>query len=203
MTKRNVTIRFSISMLIYVIVIVLAITIRVYDKTQNLAVYSTFKDLIPLLIAIPAVWLGHTLQRRNSYLNQLRILWSKIIYAVHITDYYFSVNNPSNEDFVNARIALRIAIDEVRGVFKNINENDTQIGLYPFEPIKQIYDLLSRSHHMDSLSSENRNIFKQEAFGYWKDVRKVLLKEFDREIPTHFHSHYANSANEFNCSHHS
>ncbi len=189
MTKRNLTRCFRIAIAIYVIAVVIGIIIRIYDKTDHIIVYSTFKDAIPFVIAIPAVWLGYCLQRRLSYLQQLRSLWSRIVEAIQQAIHYTFNGNPTKEEYINTLKVLSVAIDEVRGVFKNLGESDKTIGLYPFEPIKDIYGLTKDLGL--SVDTEQKDEVRQKIFALWREARKELLKEFDREVPTFPHSHWA------------
>jgi len=113
------------------------ICFRVLDSTKGVWLYSTFKDVVPLIIATPAVWLGYTLQRRNSYSRQLRNVWTSVIVAVQETNEYLDSKNSNTEKLSEIMVLLSSSIDEVRGVFANLDGE-----LYPFEPIKQIYQLL-------------------------------------------------------------
>lgn len=85
---------------------------------------------------------------------------------------------------------LSIAIDEVRGVFCNLNETDTSRNLYPFEPIKDIYGLIEDLGFGSTYKSSESKKCHDQIFALWKDVRKEILKEFDREVPTFSHSHW-------------
>jgi hypothetical protein len=58
-------------------------------------VYATYKDLLPLLIAIPAAWLGYCFQRRTSYLAALRTLWENLIPAVQQAIHYTHLAQPT------------------------------------------------------------------------------------------------------------
>jgi len=74
MTKKQLFKWFSIASMVYLAAIALGVYLRIYDTTTNSVMYSTYKDMIPFIIAIPATWLGYCLQRRSSYLQQLRNL---------------------------------------------------------------------------------------------------------------------------------
>ncbi len=50
----------------YLIALVIGIALKMHYPEKNAAVYSAFKDLPPLIIAIPAAWLGYCLQRRQN-----------------------------------------------------------------------------------------------------------------------------------------
>ncbi len=192
MTKKQLRNRFIIGGGIYVFAVLIGVSIRCLDNTVNTVIYGTYKDMIPFIIAIPAAWLGYSLQRRSSYLAQLRSLWSALVNAVQTALQYTYISEPTNENYKQVLHCLSCAIDEIRGVFMNLGESDKKRGLYPFEPIKDIYHIISRLGYDRDTTEQKRQDVRRKIFALWGDVRKELLKEFDREIPTFSHSHWAN-----------
>jgi hypothetical protein len=125
-------------MAIYLIAMFTGIGLRVRHPEEQDLVYGTFKDLIPFIIAIPAAWLGFCFQRRSSYVQQLRAFWSDLVTVVQSSVQYTYITSPTQEDYGTTIVAVTRAIDEVRGIFKNLRERPGQIGLYPFESLKDI-----------------------------------------------------------------
>lgn len=152
--------------------------------------YSTFKDLIPLLIATPAAWLGYCVQRRSAYHQQLRSLWSKLIDAVQSAIQYTHLEEPTQQEYSSVLVKLSSAIDEVRGLFCNLGEGDKNLKLYPFEPLKDIYGLLKTLSYGKRFDIDKATVERVKILKLWKSVRQELLKEFDREEPTFPHSHW-------------
>ena len=148
--------------------------------------YGAFKDMIPIIVAVPAAWLGFSFQRRHSYLQQLRILWSTLVRAIASARMYSTSSEPKGDEWQGALCHLSIAIDEVRGVFCNSGESPTNVGLYPFESLKEIYELL------EGHSPEAARIIDLpgEIEQKWKRLRSFILHEFDRECPEHLDSPY-------------
>ena len=84
---------------------------------------------------------------------------------------------------------LSKSIDEVRGVYKNLKETDNYIGLYPFEGLKDIYEVISKLGYgkLDSLkATEARKHINYN----WKELRQSFLSEFDRSEPSVHNSPY-------------
>jgi hypothetical protein len=148
--------------------------------------YGTFKDLIPLTVAVPAVWLGFLFQRRQSYLQQLRVLWSTLVRAIAGTRVYALAPTPTAEHWTTILRELSTAIDEVRGVFSNQNESKTKVGIYPFESLKQIYELVKKNPP----GSAERASLEDQVDAKWKHLRSFVFHEFDRECPEHLDSPY-------------
>ena len=174
--------------------VIVGVAASAIDETSNRIVFGTFKDMIPFLIAIPAAWLSYCIQRRAAYLQQLRSLWSKLIDAVQTAVQYTYKTQPSQEDFAVTLVKISIAIEEIRGLFKNLGETEHNSGLYPFEPLKDIYGQLLELGHSDTFARDNAKVVRKRIFALWKDVRREFLREFEREEPTFPHSHWADIA---------
>lgn len=191
MTKRSLNLRFQWVIWLFTTALLTAVLLRMFDTTKDQIIYATFKDAIPLLIALPAAWFGYCLQRRSSYMQQLRSLWSKLVEAVQVANQYTLLHSPTQEQHVKALHGLSIGIDEIRGVFMNLGERGGERGLYPFEPLKEIHGAMLRVGFGPEVSSEQLEKLRTFIFAQWRAVRDELLKEFDREPPTYYHSHYA------------
>lgn len=190
MTKRQLFKWFFVASIVYLLAVIAGVSLRIYDTTLNLAIYSTYKDMIPFIIAIPAAWLGYCLQRRSSYLQQLRTLWSTLVKAVQKANQYTYIENPTREQYSETLCSLSAAIEETRGVFMNLGEKANKIGLFPFEPIKDIFGLISDLDCDRQLTQVERKEMRDKIYALWADMRRELLKEFDREVPTFSHTHW-------------
>jgi len=205
---RQVLLRWIyVTIAIYLLAIVTGVVLRYccpdQEKTTN-PIYGTYKDLIPFVIAIPALWLGFCFQRRASYVQQLRTLWSKLIDVVEDAIQYTHLPNPQQTEFGKTLAKLFSLIDEVRGVFKNIGERaslidlpggrgertDDEIGLYPFEGLKDIRDRISSLGFGLSFDRSKAKLVRNDIIILWNHVRHRMLKEFDRSYPTYADSPY-------------
>lgn len=193
MTRKTIHFWFIAAVIYFAVLIIIGVIISIADQANNRVLYSTFKDLIPLLISMPAVWLGYCVQRRSAYLQQLRSLWSRLIDAVHSSLQYTYLREPKQSDHLSVLLKLSSTIDEVRGLFCNLEETGGEGGFYPFEPLKDIHGLLEDLGYEKSFPAK-KDIAREKAWALWKDVRQELLKEFDREEPTFSHSHWLDLA---------
>lgn len=190
MTKKTIYKYFFLAVIYFVILLLVGIVISIMDSTTNRIVFGTFKDLISLFIAIPAALLSYAVQRRSAYLSQLRSLWSIMVESVNSAIQYTHLTSTNQTDYANVLTKLSIAIDEVRSLFCNLGENDKSIGLYPFEPLKNIFNLISEMSFGKSFNKSSATEDRKKIFVLWRDMRKEILKEFDREEPTFSHSHW-------------
>lgn len=178
MTRRQL--RWAIAGVIGVYVAAVIIGLLLYVSAAP--IYQSFRDVIPFIFAIPAAYLGYCFQRRQSYMESLRTLWSQLVRAVQRAIIYTYDPTPTQQEYADVITALSIAIDEVRGVYKNIGEAPDRIGVYPYEPIKEIYKAV-RALGYGEISEEQRDLARQRLIGHWQSIRANFLDEFDRAEP--------------------
>lgn len=171
---------------VYAIALLLGIVLRILYPDPSSLAYATYKDMMPLIIAIPAAYLASCFQQRNNYALSLRALWSHLIAAVSAAVVYTHVPAPSQELYTETLRKLGIVVEEVRGVFKNIPRKGYPNGWYPFEPIKQIYNEIRELGYGDSVTKDARRQARERISDLWRRNREQFLAEFDRDVPT-FH----------------
>lgn len=148
------------------------------------SVYNTFTDLIPLIIAAPAAWLGYCFSLRLALLQHLRTLWHQIVSAVQDSIQYTHLNSPTQEQFGDVLRNLSISIDELRGAFKNVGECDSNRGLYPYENLKSICDEISTLGFGPKLDPISTKRAREKIIENWKAVQAPFLHEFERTEPS-------------------
>lgn len=183
MTRKRLRNIINIVTSIYVFCILIGISLRACDSTEEQKFYSTFKDLLPLIFAVPLGYLGFCFQRRNSFMSSLKELWKNMIVAVNEAIQYTHNEENTQEDFGRVLTKLSEVIDELRGVYKNIGESELSVGLYPFEPIKLISVEIKKLGY-GGLENQIRENARRVILGNWKSIRNEFLHEFDRYEPT-------------------
>ncbi len=173
----------------FCVVLLVGIFIYYKDISEKKIHYQIFKDLIPFTIAIPIAYLGFCFQRRSSFLQALRQLWTNLIVSVNSAIQYSYLSEPTDKQYNETLGLLSKSIDEVRGVYKNLKETEKDIGLYPFECLKEIHELVSKLGH-GSVNKDKATETRRHIRHCWKDLRKSFLSEFDRSEPTSFNSPY-------------
>jgi hypothetical protein len=154
-------------------------------------VYQTYKDLIGLFIPIPAAWLAFSFQSRLSYVQAGRTLWRTILNAVHSARSYTLLSEPSEKDYRQVVEALAIALDEVRGLFRNLPVEGKPRGWYPFEPIRDMLRVMEDLHWGPHATRPRRDAARDQLDEFWPLVREPLLLELERDLPTEHHVNYA------------
>jgi hypothetical protein len=175
---------------IYCFAIVFGIVLKIYDTSKGEVIYTTFKDLIPLIIAIPAAWLGFCFQRRQVYLKDVREIWSKLVVTFQDVMQYNYLEKPTQSDYGQVLKQLSIIIDELRAIFSNLGENSKNIGLYPFESIKGIFSEISSLEYGEKYKSDEVLLVRERILKHWKQLRKYYLYELERGLPENIDSPY-------------
>jgi hypothetical protein len=143
--------------------------------------YPAYKDLIAFIIAVPAAYLGFCFQRRSSYLQALRDLWKSLIPAVQRAIQYTYLDKPDPKEFGEVMRDLSTMIDSLRGVFCNVPSKGLASGLYPYEPLKEIWQVVGWLR--DGRAPDERYRARRCIRQLWFDMHSAMLQEFDREIP--------------------
>jgi hypothetical protein len=190
MTAKSLRYILLVTIGIYAATIAVGVLLRAWSSAGAATAYATYKDLIPLIIAIPAAYLAFCFQRRNSYMQALRSLWESTTRAVAVARTYTDTPHPIEEKYVQALEALSVVIDQYRGVFRNIPTRQGHGGWFPFEPIRQIYWEIRDLGYGEPVTEAARQHARDRIEEMWKRSREQLLAEFDRDVPTSHHAEY-------------
>lgn len=178
--RRNVFLVIAV----YGLAIAVGIGLKLLDPSNKDApVYATFKDLVPLIIAIPAAWLGYCFQRRQAYLKDVRDLWSKLVVAVQESVQYTHLRAPEQAEYGRVLKSLSVTTEELRAIFANVGEAEGRVGLFPFESIKEIHGKVSALGFGDQFKPETAAKARQEIVILWKKLRSHFLSELERGVP--------------------
>jgi hypothetical protein len=166
----------------YCLFLVLGVALRFCDPKGG-PIYGTFKDCIPLIIAIPAAWLGYCFQRRQAYLKDVRELWSRLVAAIQDAIQYTHLKAPDQDDYGKVLKTLSAATEELRAVFTNVGEAQGQAGLFPFESIKVIYAKVSELGFGEKFVPNVASVVRKDIVQLWKRMRRHFLMELERGLP--------------------
>ena len=181
---------------VYAGAIVVGVILRVVGRGAGAPAYQTYRDLIPLIIALPAAFLAQAFQRRAAYVQGLRAVWSEMVGAIAAAMTYTDVPAPSKESYADVLRRLSTAIEAVRGFYSNVPSGVSSSGWFPFEPVKQIRDQIRTLGFGDEATAERRADAQEQIYAMWKRARERFLAELEVEVPTHHHAAYAPSAAE-------
>lgn len=187
MTRRTLTLWLTGTMVYLLVLIVLGIWLGIAHKEA----YLIFKDLMPLLLALPVAWLSFCFQKRTSFLANLRTLYSQTVSAIQVTIQYTHLSQPDQKDFAKVQHDLSTVIDLFRGSFNNLEEGYDGIGLFPFEALKTIQNWVNYIGFGDSFKAAEASEARRQIIKLWqRRLRPPLLNELDRQRPSSFDSPY-------------
>jgi hypothetical protein len=167
------------------------VVLRVAVPDAYAPVYQTYRDFIPLIIALPAAFLAQAFQRRAAYVQGLRAVWTDMVGAVAAALTYTELPTPSKDNYADVLRRLSAAIEAVRGFYANVPSGVPSSGWYPFEPVKQIREQIKALGFGDEATAERRSDAHDQIYDMWRRVRARFLAELEVEVPTHHHAAYA------------
>ena len=183
MTKRKLIRNIFLTTIFYLVVFAIGITFYLTGTSEDSRYFGIFKELFPLIAALPLAYLGFCFQRRSNFHVALRLLWNNMIHAVNKAILYTEHRIEPEKEYMEVLLLLSKAIDEVRGVYYNINESATDKGSYPFESLKSIYKIIEHLGKEDLQEKELKEAHDKIS-QHWQTIRKTFLAEFDRSEPT-------------------
>jgi hypothetical protein len=181
---------FRLNVAFVIAAYVLALAVLATLAYGNHKAYAPFKDALPLIIAIPAAWLGFCLQRRQAYLKDVRNLWTKLVAAVQDAIQYTHLSTPPRAEYAKVLKAISSVTEELRSVFSNVGESEGKVGLYPFERIKTIHAHVSRLGFGVAVTATSARETRAAIVENWKQPRVYYLGELERGIPANPDSPY-------------
>jgi hypothetical protein len=89
---------------------------------------------------------------------------------------------PAKQDFSDAVMQLSLAIDQMRGVYRNVGENPEAIGRFPFEPLHDMRRTMEELKWQDPAESR-REKARAEIETAWNALRWKFLHEVSAPFP--------------------
>lgn len=142
--------------------------------------FELFKELTPVVVLLPAAWIGYSFQRRISFVNDLRQFWPGLVEAVQRSVEYLRRDTGDRAEFERTLTALRSRIDDARALFRRTTATENGSGKYPYEGITRIHDMFQEFGLHDQTPADEAKRVRNEIVSEWQRVRGQILKEFDR-----------------------
>ena len=119
---------------------------------------------------------------RIEFIQSLREYWSDLTHAVNSAIQYTHNDNPQRSEYDMICVLLAQSIDNLRMYYTNIKKRPDDHGLYPFEPIKDIYQsFLSLGYNQTDQAV--RASIREQITDSWRSMREPFLSEFNRTEP--------------------
>ncbi len=156
---------------------------RLFGGAAGREFYDIVTDFIEFEIALIAVYLANVFQQRAFFVQGLRQLWSDIIVAKNDLITYTHVTTPERDQSGRAHRSISRAIDEMRGVYRNVGESETDRGNYPYAPLHDMRLALKALGH-DAPDAETRRLARRRILRAWNALRYKFRLEFEPVEPT-------------------
>jgi hypothetical protein len=168
-----------------VVLIVLALAAKVSGYTWALRFYDFIRDTSLLIITVIAAYMADVLQKRTTFLQNLREQWREIVETKAALIYFCHQKDPTLEDYLKASQQLSQTIDNMRIVYRNIGETSQLIGLYPYAPLHHMYRVMvSLDPRVATPTIEDKYKARGEIWDAFNAIREHFVDEFDIEEPT-------------------
>jgi hypothetical protein len=184
MTKAMLVRRLTAVFLIIVALVTAAILGRLFGGAAGHALYEIIVDFTELQVALIAVYLAYVFQQRAFFVQMLRALWSQIIVAKNEIIRYAHDPVLTQEKYARAFGAVSIAIDEMRGVYRNVGEHGEALGDYPYEPLQDMLRALTQLGYGEPTDGQRANC-RARVVRAWNALRYDFRREFRPPEPSH------------------
>jgi hypothetical protein len=163
-----------------------------HQNANDKDTYAAFKDMIPILVAIAAAILTGCVQRRISFLTEVRKLYAECVKAVESALQYTYLDQAEQTQFATVYKELASTIELFRASFRKAGDGrGRRQGLFPFEALKSILEWHSYlSFGKNFRKSETCKARKAMLVLWQQYLRPPVLTELDRWTPRSFISHY-------------
>jgi hypothetical protein len=184
MTKAMLIRRLAAVVVVIVGLVAAAVLGRLFGGAPGMVLYEIITDFTELQIALIAVYLAYVFQQRALFVQMLRGLWSQIIVAKNEIIRYAHDPHLSQEKYARAFGAISLAIDEMRGVYRNVGEHGDALGRYPYEPLQDMARALTQLGYGEPSDGQRANC-RARVIRAWNALRYDFRREFRPPEPSH------------------
>ncbi|MFM9938403.1 MAG: hypothetical protein ACKVP7_02765 [Hyphomicrobiaceae bacterium] len=177
------------------IVLVISLVAKLAEHIPGLAgspvetlakdIYEYLKDMALVFVTVVAAYLANVFQRRAQFITALKEEWRDIIRSKSALYAYTQLDAPSTDDYLKAFCSISETIDNMRTVYENVGETETQIGLYPYAPLHDMRRALQwlEPRKRADITPEDRKLARDAILQAFYAVREGFLGELDLEAP--------------------
>lgn len=148
------------------------------------SLYGYITDMSILIFTITSVLLANTFRKRQVFIDSLREEWREIVDTKAALSVYCQRENPTLDDYLDNYCLISRAIDNMRMVYRNVDETKKLIGYYPFEPL---HDMRRSMEKIDPRQGEiplnQRLKAREEIWRAFNALRERFLDELELVEP--------------------
>ncbi|WP_332118285.1 hypothetical protein [Azorhizobium caulinodans] len=179
MTKKAMTANVISIFLFLIIVLGFGLFFKL-NKFDDM--YQFIKDFSGLLISACVLYIGFCFQKRQNFVSALRSVWTDVVKSkCQIVEYTY-IDSPDIKSYHQAHASLSLAIDLVRGVYRNVGETDREVGYYPYEPLHDMRKALEELG-WENVDGQKQDRAREKIQRAWNSLRRPFLKEFSMPEP--------------------
>lgn len=181
--------------LLLTLVLVLSLVTKLAEHVPGLAgspfeklardIYEYLKDMALVFVTVVAAYLANVFQKRQQFITALREEWGDIIHSKSALFSFTQMERPTTEHYLAAFCSVSETIDNMRTVYSNVGETETDIGLYPFAPLhdmRRALQSLEPSKNQDASAAE-RKLARDAILQAFYALRESFLDELDLDAP--------------------
>ena len=148
-------------------------------------VYEYLKDMALVFVTVVAAYLANVFQKRQQFITALKLEWTDILKAKSALYAYTQRESPTLDQYLEAFCLLSETIDNMRTVYANVGETESQIGLYPFAPLHDMRRALQtlEPRKNAAITADDRRLARDAILQSFYALRESFLDELDPEAP--------------------
>ncbi len=148
-------------------------------------VYEYLKDMALVFVTVVAAYLANVFQKRQQFISALREEWREIVATKSALYSFTQTEQPAAAHYLEAFCAISETIDNMRTVYRNVGETETDIGLYPFAPLhdmRRALQTLEPGKNPNAGPAE-RKLARDAILQSFYALRESFLDELDPDEP--------------------
>ena len=147
--------------------------------------YEFLRDMSLLIATGGVAYITSMFQQRSDFLSTLHKGWQQIIVAKSGAFRFTQLEQPTEQDYLDAFLRISETIDDLRILYRNVGETESLIGLFPFSPL---HDMRRALQTLDprkgrEITPDDRKLARDAILQSFYALRETFLAELDIEEP--------------------
>jgi hypothetical protein len=147
-------------------------------------VYEFLRDMALLIATGGVAYITNVFQKRHAFIDSLKSEWQDIIEAKSALLTFMHNETPTHTDYISAFTRLSETIDNMRIVYRNVGETNTNVGLFPYAPLHDMRRALQTlDPKKSSPTPEQRKLARDAMLQSFYALRDGFLDELELDEP--------------------
>lgn len=135
-------------------------------------------EITAAILAAGGGLLAIMFQWRGEFVATLREVWRTCLEGYAEVRSLYRLDTVTDADVQRALRAMSLAIDSMRSIYRNVGEDETYIGLYPYTPLHDIRLIVQADHKSGAIADPDKSRRRiAELDAYWRTFRIHFLDE--------------------------